>query len=90
MKELLAKILSAVSVTMDEIIIMETFPEGDYTIGKMICFGSAPDTSDRQHFEVSKIFGGEILLAPSLIDVSKSRDEKMKLWNALKNWFSIK
>ena len=89
LKTLLGKILSAVSIKLDQVQVVNEAPARKWTVDKLICFGPSAILQGEENFKVVKNFGGEVLFAPPLADISKSRDEKMKLWNALKDWFSI-
>ena len=90
LNELLKKILSAVSVNIENTTRLDRAPSDDWQAHKMICFGKFDGVQQSSYFEVLKGHGGEYLCAPTLNTIADSRDEKMKLWNALKGWFNIR
>ncbi len=87
-KELLSKILGAVKVDINEVLLIEGQPIQALTYERLIVFGdlSVPDTGPERYAADS---GTKWLRAGSLSELSASQEEKMKLWNALKSWFGI-
>lgn len=84
---LLTKVLEAVSVKITDVHILENtaFLSG-ITFDKMLVF---QQTKDKALYSPAKSSQGEVLYSKPLAQLHTSREDKLLLWNALKNWFTI-
>ncbi len=87
-KELLSKILGAVKVDINDVLLIEGQPIQTLVYERLIVFGdlSVAETGPERYAAASD---KKWLRASTLSELSASQEEKMKLWNALKSWFGI-
>lgn len=85
-KELLDKILDAVNVKEEDYELEVGSTKMITSYKKAIIFSSQEVGT---FYQVGNYKGTELLSARPLSEMIHSKEEKMKLWNALKNWFKI-
>jgi DNA polymerase III psi subunit len=83
---LLTKVLEAVKVNIGDTHLLTTAPEMHITFDKMMVFD---DNATQARYEPSPTKQGDVLYSRSLSSLHSSKEEKIKLWNALKSWFNI-
>jgi DNA polymerase III psi subunit len=84
-KELLIKILRAINISENEFRLEVGSTALVTSYEKAIIFSSKPAGT---FYKLSKYKNTEILSAKPLRVLNESKEEKLKLWSALKQWFS--
>jgi DNA polymerase III psi subunit len=85
-KELLMNVLKAVKVNLARTLIKSETPNDLDTYTKLLVFEDNPNV---EYYQVVKSDKGEKLHSKPLSVFHADRNEKIALWNALKNWFNI-
>lgn len=84
--ELVSKITSAVGLTKDDYKVSIGSSAGIPAHKRAIIFTKNPKMP---LYEVSNFRGTQLLVSKSLEELEQSRDEKVKLWTALKKWYGV-
>ena len=85
--ELLKKILSAVKVNLDQVLMIEGEPSNPLKYQRLIIFGQiTAESAGNALYDTSN---SSWLRSANLSTLAQSQEEKMKLWNALKTWFGF-
>ena len=85
--ELLKKILSAVKVNLDQVLMIEGEPSNPLKYRRLIIFGQI--TSESAGNALYDTGNSSWLRSANLSTLAQSQEEKMRLWNALKTWFGF-
>lgn len=88
-KDLMDKILSAVHIKPNQVHHIVGMPKTSLSYDKLIIFGDFEvEGVGNDYYDVSRTTQMSLRAKP-LADVNGDREEKMRLWNALKTWFGL-
>ncbi len=90
-KDTLNKIIQAVGLKSEDVNLLYEWPKDFEEYQKAIIFGDHPNEEYRalNYYEVHQVGKQHLLRSKSIRQLDESREEKMKLWTALKGWFKV-
>ena len=88
---LLQKILSSVNIDINSIEIIYSEEDLVFSFDKLLIFGTNISSTFENYplFKVESYGKGEILISKAINELEASKEDKMRLWQALKSWFKI-